>query len=130
MFFKLEFVSILPVKITLFLCCLIRLVHPRWQKKPTYHRAWILLKDQPYVCIDVWSKSHGSHQHLYPFFATNDHLLVKYGASDSDYATLKNICDNLHCSNTKFHCSGPAFSQHHEMDWVSVLRKSFQRMWR
>lgn len=74
--------------------------------------------------------AHGSHQYLYPFFATNDQLLFKYDADDdearSDLATLKSVRDNnLPHANTKFHCSGPPFKlgtpQYKELDWATRL---------
>ena len=67
--------------------------------------------------------AHGTNQYLYPFFATNDQLLLKY---DDDDDVLKSIRDNnLPHVNTKFHCSGPPFKlgtpQYKELDWATRL---------
>ena len=70
--------------------------------------------------------SHGTHQYLYPFFATNDQLLLKYDDDDDDFEVLKSIRDNnLPHVNTKFHCSGAPFKlgtpQYKELDWATRL---------
>ena len=74
--------------------------------------------------------SHRNHEHLYPFFATNDQLIIRYeeaSEENMDYITLKSIKDNnTPYSNTKFHCSGPAFKsnstiQYKETDWAIRL---------
>ena len=83
--------------------------------------------------------SHRNHVYLYPFFATNDQLLMKYEAlkthddddASSDYAALKDIRDNkVRCKGTKFHCSGPAFKpntrQYKETDWAIRLFHSIR----
>ena len=85
--------------------------------------------------------SHKDHIHLYPFFATNDQLLIKYEElihednddSDlsNDYAALKSIHDDkVRYTNTKFHCSGPAFKpntrQYKESDWAMRLFHSIR----
>ena len=83
--------------------------------------------------------SHRNHVYLYPFFATNDQLLMKYEALktrdddddvSSDYAA-QNIRDNkVCCTGTKFHCSGPAFKpntrQYKETDWPIRLFHSIR----